>query len=63
MKVIDNTSEKLGLRLKGKRIPYENLNFSLEAPQGGFPVAWWISPYGAKSAVYFLARLDACNIE
>ncbi len=63
MKVLESTSEKLGLRFNGKRIPYKNLNFSLEAPKGGFPVAWWSSPYGAKLAVYFLARLDNCNID
>ena len=63
MKVLHKTTEKLGLRLNGKDIPYKELNFSLEAPKGAFPVAWWISPYGAKSAVYFLARLNACNID
>ncbi|MGK7919692.1 MAG: GUN4 domain-containing protein [Trichodesmium sp.] len=63
MKVLEKTTEKLGLRLNGKRIPYPELNFSLEAPKGAFPVAWWSSPYGAKSAVYFLARLNSCNID
>ncbi len=63
MKVLLKTSEELGLRLNGKEIPYKDLNFSLEAPLGAFPVAWWNSPYGAKSAVYFLARLNACNID
>ncbi|NES01864.1 MAG: GUN4 domain-containing protein [Okeania sp. SIO2F4] len=63
MKVLDKTTEELGLRLNGKQIPYQKLNFSLEAPRGAFPVAWWSSPYGAKSAVYFLARLNTCNID
>jgi len=63
MKVLHKTAEELGLRLNGKDIPYQELNFSLEAPRGAFPVAWWISPYGAKSAVYFLARLNSCNID
>ncbi len=63
MKVLLKTSEELGLRLNGKQIPYKDLNFSLEAPLGAFPVAWWNSPYGAKSAVYFFARLNACNID
>ena len=63
MKVLLKTSEELGLRLNGKEIPYKDLNFSLEAPLGAFPVAWWNSPYGAKSAVYFLARLNDFNID
>lgn len=62
LKVLNATGEKLGLRLNDKWIPYEKLNFSLEAPTGSLPVAWWESPYGAKLAVYFLARLKACNI-
>ncbi|NEQ35616.1 MAG: GUN4 domain-containing protein [Okeania sp. SIO3I5] len=63
MKVLHKTAEELGLRLNGRDIPYEELNFSLEAPRGSFPVAWWNSPYGAKLIVYFLARLNACNID
>ncbi|GGA51843.1 GUN4 domain-containing protein [Okeania sp. KiyG1] len=63
MKVLNKTCERLGLLLNNKWIPYEKLNFSLEAPKGCFPVAWWDSPYGAKLAVYFLARLNACNID
>ncbi|MDJ0520422.1 MAG: GUN4 domain-containing protein [Trichodesmium sp. MO_231.B1] len=63
MKVLHKTAEELGLRLNGKDIPYQDLNFSIEAPMGAFPVAWWNSPYGAKSIVYFLARLNACNID
>ncbi len=63
MKVLEKTAEELGLRLNGKDIPYKELNFSLEAPRGAFPVAWWNSPYGAKSIVYFLVRLNACNID
>ncbi len=62
LKVLNMTCEKLGLQSKNKWIPYENLNFSLEAPHGCFPFAWWNSPYGAKSAVYFLARLNDCDI-
>ncbi|MGD1806438.1 GUN4 domain-containing protein [Dapis sp. BLCC M126] len=63
MKVMESVAEKIGVRLKGKPIPYKNLKFSLETPPGGLPIAWWSSPYGAKSAVYFLARLNACNID
>ncbi|NEN92849.1 MULTISPECIES: GUN4 domain-containing protein [unclassified Okeania] len=63
MKVLNMTCERLGLLSNNKSIPYEKLNFSLEAPKGCFPVAWWDSPYGAKLAVYFLARLNACNID
>lgn len=64
MKVIESVREKIGVRLiKGKPIPYKNLKFSLETPEGGLPFAWWSSPYGAKLAVYFLVRLNACNID
>ena len=62
MKILNATGEQFGWRLNNKWIPYEKLDFSIKAPAGSFPVAWWDSPYGAKLAVYFLARLKACKI-
>ena len=40
---------------------YEELDFSLKAPKGCFPMQWWASPYGAKLANFFLSRLIDCE--
>lgn len=47
--------DKFGLR------DYDAMDFSLSAPKGAFPMQWWISPYGTKSANFFLARLMECQ--
>ena len=56
------TSEKIGWRKDGKLVSREEYNHSLEAPEGGLPGNWWNSPYGAKMANFFLARLIACEL-
>ena len=56
------TSEKIGWRKDGKLVDREQYSFSLDAPSGGLPGNWWNSPYGAKMANFFLARLIACEI-
>ena len=56
------TSEKIGWRKNGQLLEYDDFDFSLNASEGGLPVDWWNSPYGAKMANFFLARLIACEI-
>ena len=56
------TSEKIGWRKNGKLVKYDDLDFSLNASEAALPVEWWNSPYGAKMANFFLARLIACEI-
>ena len=56
------TSEKIGWRKDGKLVAYDDFDFSLNTSEGGLPASWWKSPYGAKMANFFLARLIACEI-
>ena len=41
---------------------YDEWDFSLNAPRGGFPAIWWRSPYGLKMVTFFFTRLFECNI-
>ena len=59
---LQRTSEKIGWRKNGKLVEYDDFDFSLNAAEGGLPGDWWNSPYGAKMANFFLARLIACEI-
>ena len=59
---LQRTGEKTGWRKDGKRVEPDDFDFSLEAPEGALPVNWWNSPYGAKMANFFLARLLTCEI-
>lgn len=38
----------------------DELDFSLNAPQGCHPSRWWNSPYGSRMTNYFLQRLMTC---
>ncbi|MGL5082828.1 MAG: GUN4 domain-containing protein [Microcoleaceae cyanobacterium] len=62
MDLLHQVGDRLGARENNKWIAYTDLNFSLAAPEGCFPAAWWQSPYGAKMIVYFCARIIACGI-
>ena len=59
---LHRTGEKIGWRKEGKTVDADDFNFSLEAPEGALPGNWWNSPYGAKMANFFLARLLTCEI-
>ncbi len=60
--VLHATGDRIGRRVNGKWLDYDQLDFSFSAPEGTFPAGWWDSPYGAKMVVYFLARLMQCNV-
>ena len=60
---LQRTSEKIGWLKDGKIVSPDEFKFSLEAPEGGLPGSWWKSPYGAKMANFFMARLLTCNIQ
>lgn len=53
----------MGWMVNNKLLDYEDLDFSSSAPVGCHPSGWWRSPYGAKMAVYFIARLMRCGIK
>lgn len=59
---LQRAGEKIGWRKNGRRIEYDDFDFSLSAPEGGLPGEWWHSPYGAKMANFFLARLISCEL-
>ncbi|MGB3534917.1 MAG: GUN4 domain-containing protein [Microcoleaceae cyanobacterium] len=62
MNVLNATGDRLGVRANGEWLEYEQLNFSLDAPEGCFPAGWWDSPYGAKMSIYFAAKIIACGL-
>ena len=60
---LHRVSEKIGWRVNGKLVAYDDFDFSLDAAaEGALPGNWWMSPYGAKMANFFLARLISCEI-
>ncbi len=62
MDVLFKAGDALGHRENGQWLEYDQLDFSLNAPKGCFPAGWWVSPYGAKMAVYFAAQVMACGL-
>ncbi|CAD5930740.1 Tetrapyrrole-binding protein, chloroplastic [Planktothrix tepida] len=63
MKVLQAMGTEMGWMVNNKLLDYEDLDFSSSAPVGCHPSGWWRSPYGAKMAVYFIARLMRCGIK
>ncbi len=59
---LQRTSEKIGWRVNGKLVEYDDFDFSLKAEEGALPGNWWNSPYGAKMVNFFLGRLIACEL-
>ncbi|ERT08121.1 GUN4-like family protein [Lyngbya aestuarii BL J] len=62
LKVLEKVGDRLGWRDNNKWLDYDRLDFSSSAPLGCHPSNWWRSAYGAKMAVYFLARLMQCDV-
>lgn len=62
LKVLEKVGDLVGWREQNKWLPYDRLDFSSSAPLGCHPSNWWRSAYGAKMAVYFLARLMRCDV-
>lgn len=62
LQVLEKVGDRMGWRDNQKWLPYDRLDFSLSAPLGCHPSNWWRSAYGAKMAVYFLARLMQCDV-
>ena len=56
--------DRVGWRVNGQwqAETYDQWDFSLAAPEGCFPAAWWNSPYGAKMVNYCFTRLLTCNL-
>lgn len=62
LKVLQELGDRVGWRRDNQWLDYEELDFTLSAPPGCHPSGWWRSAYGAKMAIYFIARLIRCNI-
>ena len=60
--LVEKWGEILGWRKEGRWLPCNELDFSLNAPQGCHPSRWWNSPYGSKMTNFFLRRLISCDI-
>jgi hypothetical protein len=56
-KITEKWGEKLGWYDRSGWRKCDELNYSLDAPEGCHPSQWWNSPYGSKMTNYFLARL------
>ena len=60
-KIVERWGEKLGWREDDRWIRCDKLDYSLNAPVGGFPARLWNSPYGWKMTYFFLSRLLVCE--
>ncbi|MEA5519853.1 GUN4 domain-containing protein [Limnoraphis robusta] len=60
--ILERVGDRMGWRANNKWLSYDQLDFSVSAPLGCHPSNWWRSAYGAKMAVYFLARLMQCDV-
>ncbi|MDY6901283.1 MAG: GUN4 domain-containing protein [Cyanobacteriota bacterium] len=61
-KIIQKWGERLGWRENNRWKKCDELDWSLNAPEGSHPARWWNSPFGSKMTNYFLARLMNCEI-
>jgi hypothetical protein len=64
IKLLEQFGDCVGWRENGqwRGDTYEQWDFTLKAPEGCFPAAWWKSPYGAKMVNYFFMQLISCEI-
>ncbi|BAY86206.1 GUN4-like family protein [Calothrix parasitica NIES-267] len=62
-KIIQKWGERLGWRENNRWKKCDELDWSLNAPEGSHPARWWNSPFGSKMTNYFLARLMSCEIQ
>ncbi|MGK7908587.1 MAG: GUN4 domain-containing protein [Synechococcus sp.] len=60
--VIEQWGERLGWRANDSWLRCDELDYSLQAPVGGFPARLWNSPYGWKMTYFFLSRLLICEL-
>lgn len=62
--MIQKFGEKVGWRANNEwqSDHYDQWDFSLNAPVGCFPAAWWKSPYGLKMATFCFMRFLDCEL-
>ncbi len=60
--IIEKWGKRLGWRENKRWKKCDELDWTLNAPEGCHPARWWNSPFGSKMTNYFLARLMTCEI-
>ena len=60
--VIERFGDRVGWRVEGQWQKCDDLDYSLNAPEGCHPSRWWNSPFGTKMINYFFSRLLTCAI-
>lgn len=60
--VIERLGERVGWWVNNRWQKCDELNYSLNAPEGCHPSRWWNSPFGSKMTNYFLARIMTCEL-
>jgi GUN4-like len=60
--VIEKLGKLVGWRADQKWLKCDELDYTLNAPEGCHPSRWWNSPFGSKMTNYFLGRLISCEI-
>ena len=64
MSILEKYGDRVSWRQEGQWQGgnYDNLDFTLSAPEGCFPAIWWKSPYGFKMATFCFMRLIECDL-
>ena len=60
--VIERLGDRVGWWVNNRWQKCDELDYSLNAPEGCHPSRWWNSPFGSKMTNYFLARVMTCEL-
>ncbi len=60
--LIEQFGEQVGWRVENRWIKCDDLDYTLNAPEGCHPSRWWNSPFGSKMTNFFFNRLLTCEI-
>lgn len=61
-RLIEQFGEQVGWRAEDRWIKCDDLDYTINAPQGCHPSRWWNSPFGSKMTNFFFNRLITCEI-
>ncbi len=60
--IIEKFGKTVGWRKDNKWQKCDELDYTINAPEGCHPSRWWNSPFGSKMTNFFFARLITCEI-
>jgi hypothetical protein len=60
--LIEQFGEQVGWRAENRWIKCDDLDYTINAPEGCHPSRWWNSPFGSKMTNFFFNRLITCEI-